>query len=57
MSVLFIVLPAALVLAALGVWAFVWMARTGQLDDLDTPAVRILFDDEPADEPAEGSKG
>jgi len=46
MSVLFIVLPLALLLAAAGVAAFIWMARTGQLDDLDTPAVRMLFDDD-----------
>lgn len=46
MSVLLIVLPLALLLAAAGVAAFIWMARTGQLDDLDTPAVRVLFDDE-----------
>ncbi len=50
MSVLLIVLPLALVLAAAGVAAFIWMARTGQLDDLDTPAVRMLFDDEAGSE-------
>jgi len=46
MSVLFVVLPAALLLAAVGVGAFIWMVRSGQLDDLETPASRILFDDE-----------
>jgi cbb3-type cytochrome oxidase maturation protein len=45
-SVLLIVLPLALVLAGLGVAAFIWMARTGQLDDLETPAMRVLFDDD-----------
>lgn len=51
MSVLLIVLPIALVLAAAGVIAFIWMARTGQLDDLETPAVRMLFDDEAGNDP------
>ena len=46
MSVLFIVLPLALVLAAAAVWGFVWMVRSGQYDDLDTPASRILVDDD-----------
>ncbi len=46
MSVLFIVLPVALLLAAGGVAAFIWMTRTGQLDDLETPAWRVLFDDD-----------
>ncbi len=49
MSVLFIVLPLALILAGLGVGAFIWMARTGQLDDLETPAMRVLFDDDEND--------
>ncbi|MEM9065184.1 MAG: cbb3-type cytochrome oxidase assembly protein CcoS [Planctomycetota bacterium] len=46
MTVLFIVLPAALLLAAAAVGGFIWMVRTGQCDDLDTPAYRILFDDD-----------
>jgi cbb3-type cytochrome oxidase maturation protein len=28
------------------VGAFVWAAHRGQFDDLDTPAVRVLNDDE-----------
>ncbi len=51
MSVLLIVLPIALVLAAAGVAAFIWMARSGQLDDLETPAVRMLFDEETGNDP------
>ncbi|MEO6773669.1 MAG: cbb3-type cytochrome oxidase assembly protein CcoS [Kofleriaceae bacterium] len=48
MTVLYIVLPLALVLGAGAVIAFVWTVRSGQLDDVDTPARRILFDDDPA---------
>jgi cbb3-type cytochrome oxidase maturation protein len=47
MSVLFLVLPLALVLVGVAVWAYVWSARGGQFDDLDTPAVRLLHDDDP----------
>jgi cbb3-type cytochrome oxidase maturation protein len=43
---IFVLLPLALLIAAIAVGFFVWAARTGQFDDLDTPAVRILFDDE-----------
>ncbi len=46
MSVLFVVLPLALLLVAVAVWAYIWSARGGQFDDLDTPAVRMLHDDE-----------
>jgi cbb3-type cytochrome oxidase maturation protein len=45
MSVIFIVLPLALLFVAAGVGAFVWSARSGQMDDLDTPAVRMLRDE------------
>ncbi|MCA0375625.1 MAG: cbb3-type cytochrome oxidase assembly protein CcoS [Gemmatimonadetes bacterium] len=45
MSVLFLVLPLALVVVGAAVAAFVWSARSGQFDDLDTPAVRVLHDE------------
>ncbi len=45
MSVIFLVLPLALLLVGVAVWAYVWSARGGQFDDLDTPAVRLLHDD------------
>jgi cbb3-type cytochrome oxidase maturation protein len=43
---IFVLLPLALLIAAIAVGFFVWAARTGQFDDLETPAVRILFDDD-----------
>ncbi len=46
MSVLFIVVPLAMLLVAGAVAAYVWSAKSGQMDDLDTPAVRMLHDDE-----------
>ena len=51
MSILYIVVPLALLVVAATVVAFVWAAHRGQFDDLDTPAVRILHDDEPRREP------
>jgi cbb3-type cytochrome oxidase maturation protein len=47
MSVILLVLPLAVVMAGLGVWAFMRSVREGQYDDLDTPALRILSDDTP----------
>lgn len=46
MSVIYVVLPLALVIAIVAVIAFVWATRSGQFDDLDGPAVRMLDDDE-----------
>lgn len=46
MSVIFIVLPLALLASAGAVWAFIWASQSGQLDDLTTPAYRALEDDD-----------
>jgi cbb3-type cytochrome oxidase maturation protein len=45
MTALYVVLPLALLIASAAVLAFAWVVRSGQLDDVDTPARRILFDD------------
>ena len=52
METIFVLLPLALLIAAIAVGFFIWAARTGQFDDLETPAVRILFDDEEPRRPA-----
>jgi cbb3-type cytochrome oxidase maturation protein len=46
MDVLIYLIPAALLLGGLGLAAFLWSLRSGQFDDLDGAAQRILFDDE-----------
>ena len=46
MNVLYFLLPLALLLGAAAVATFVWAVRRGQFDDLETPAIRVLFDDE-----------
>lgn len=46
MSVVLIMLPVALLLAGLGVWGFIRAAKGGQFDDLDTPPLRAVFDDD-----------
>jgi cbb3-type cytochrome oxidase maturation protein len=45
MSVLFIAVPVALAFAISAVIAFLWAARSGQLDDLETPPLRMLQDE------------
>ncbi len=47
MNGLIVLIPAALLLGALGLVAFLWSLKSGQYDDLDGAAVRILGDDEP----------
>jgi cbb3-type cytochrome oxidase maturation protein len=50
MSVLYIALPIAIALGAGAMWACVRCIRTGQFDDLESPAIRMLIDDHPGGE-------
>ena len=52
MTALMYLIPAALLLGLLGVAAFFWSLRSGQFDDLDGAAHRILFDDEDSEDNA-----
>lgn len=46
MNVLYLLVPLALIFTVFAVALFIWAVRSGQYDDLETPAVRILFEDE-----------
>lgn len=45
MSALLILIPVALLLGGLGLYAFFWAQKNDQFDDLDGAAHRILMDD------------
>ena len=46
MRILYLLIPMALGVMGIVLWAFLWAVRTGQFDDLDGPAHRILMDDD-----------
>lgn len=46
MTILLVLVPLALGLGLLGLAAFMWALRTGQFDDLDGAAHRVLLDDD-----------
>jgi cbb3-type cytochrome oxidase maturation protein len=46
MNILLLLIPIALLLGGVGLAAFLWALRSGQFDDLDGAAHRILIDDE-----------
>lgn len=50
MEMVFIILPLALLVAGASLAAFIWAARSGQFDDLETPSRRLLFDDVPVED-------
>ena len=51
MTILAMLIPAALALGLLGLAAFLWAMRSGQYDDLDGAAERILIDEDLDEKP------
>jgi len=49
MSVLVFLIPLALILGCIGLGAFIWSLKSGQYDDLDGAANRILIDEDDID--------
>ena len=51
MEILYLLIPLAVILAGVIVWAFLWSIRSGQFDDLEGPAHRILMDEDESPKP------
>lgn len=54
MEILYLLIPISLVIVGLAVAVFFWAVKSGQYDDLEGPAWRILYDDEKPSQPQEG---
>ena len=50
MDIILYLIPIALFLGMLGLAAFLWALKSGQFEDLEGAARRILFDDDPPSE-------
>ena len=50
MNILLLLIPIALLLGGLGLAAFLWALKSGQFEDLDGAAERILLEDEQSDQ-------
>ena len=57
MEVIIYLIPIALVLGGAALAAFLWSIKSGQFDDMDGAANRILFDDDDAMPPDQGNSG
>ena len=55
MNILLFLIPISIALLGVAIAAFVWAVHRGQFDDLDTAALDILVDDEPAATPRESA--
>ncbi|WP_443943580.1 cbb3-type cytochrome oxidase assembly protein CcoS [Pedobacter sp. AW1-32] len=53
MNILYFLVGCSVVMALIFLGAFFWASKTGQHDDVYTPGVRILFDDDLTDEKSE----
>jgi cbb3-type cytochrome oxidase maturation protein len=45
MSVIYVLIPIAILLTAIGIYIFFWAVKTEQFDDLEKQGMSILFDD------------
>ena len=46
MEALYLLVPLSLLIVALATWVFFGASESGQFDDLDGPAMRILLDED-----------
>ncbi len=53
MNIFYLLIGVSLFAALIFLGAFIWSVRSGQYDDNETPAIRILFDDDSPVEQAE----
>ena len=53
MSILYVLIPLAVVLLALAVWALLWAIKNGQFDDLETHGWSVVLDDDQKPPPME----
>lgn len=49
MDIIFLLIPLSLILIGAIIWALFWAIRSGQFDDMEGPAHRILMDDDKPD--------
>lgn len=45
MSVIYVLIPIAILLTIIGIYLFFWAVKTEQFDDLEKQGMSILFDD------------
>ncbi|MGB2740124.1 MAG: cbb3-type cytochrome oxidase assembly protein CcoS [Cognaticolwellia sp.] len=46
MSVIYVLIPIAILLTILGIYLFFWAVKTEQFEDLEKQGMSILFDDD-----------
>ena len=57
MSILYVLIPLAVVLLAVAIWALLWAIKSGQFDDLETHGWSVVLEDDQKPPPMEETKG
>ena len=50
MSIIYILIPIAIILTAIGIYLFFWAVKSEQFDDLEKQGMSIFFDDKGVNE-------
>ena len=51
MSIIYVLIPIAMLFVSIAVWIFFWAVKSEQFDDLDRQSVSILFDEDESNSP------
>ena len=46
MSIIYVLIPIAMLFVAIAIWVFFWAVKSDQYDDLDREGINILFDED-----------
>ena len=46
MSIIYVLIPIAMLFVAIAVWVFFWAVKSDQYQDLDREGINILFDED-----------
>ena len=46
MEILYLLIPISLIFVVIIAWVFIWSVKSGQYEDMEGPAHRILMDDD-----------
>ena len=56
MSIIYVLIPIAIILIAIGIYLFFWAVKTDQFDDLEKQGLSIFFDDDKQEKPTTNNK-
>lgn len=56
MSIIYVLIPIAILLTALGIYLFFWAVKTDQFDDLEKQGMSILYDDKDSNKDKNAAK-